>query len=587
VVTPRKPDDDASIVEVNPLSFVFAGDALEARFASAELLPLWVERLALVGPGLLVSWGVRAVFVISWTTRAPADLSSVLAAAIEVGLCASALALVAIGRRARALSPIALERLTVSMLGAQFVLVLYAVQPAQLVRHANLLLGYAITTEWGKACGLAAANGPAAFGMAARAVVAPVVASLLMPLTPRCGISLILFFLAVASLFALDSSFAALQVLRPPTGDGSKTRGYGALQIVGDLVSDVTTLGVLAMVLAYGFVRRSLAHRHQFALRERLRAARDTHAAYQERTEAKLAKSAAAHAAELRSASAAAQARSQLIRMVMHDLRSPLLSVSNISQTLSSLSPLHKIGVAPVPAVVHALSTCSMLMEDIVSDMLGARACRSAPAERALPVARSCAALRSRPPSRPLRSRPQRRARSASGAIASFPFALPRARLRAEHVRSPVPTALAPLAGVRSCLSPARSAARTCARPSIRPSNHPSSIYPSPPSPPFRFRADGLGAAHAGGLALRAAAAPRHGARHLPRRRQRQGRRAARAVARARARRRALPRRRAAAAAVPQQRHLERAQVHAARRAGRAARQRALCRRALRRVRAL
>lgn len=96
-----------------------------------------------------------------------------------------------------------------------------------------------------------------------------------------------------------------------------------------------------------------------------------------------------------REATAAATARSRLIRTVMHDLRSPLMSVSSLSRALLSTDP--EADVLSVPrAHMQAVKECSALCEGIVSDMLGARraaqvalgggAAAAAPSPRAQPA---------------------------------------------------------------------------------------------------------------------------------------------------------------------------------------------------------
>jgi signal transduction histidine kinase len=67
----------------------------------------------------------------------------------------------------------------------------------------------------------------------------------------------------------------------------------------------------------------------------------------------------------------AKQARSRLIRMVMHDLRSPLLSVLNTTATLSGADKETPLGAEMVERSIGVLTTCSTLMETIISDMLG------------------------------------------------------------------------------------------------------------------------------------------------------------------------------------------------------------------------
>ncbi|KAG8459287.1 hypothetical protein KFE25_014132 [Diacronema lutheri] len=69
-------------------------------------------------------------------------------------------------------------------------------------------------------------------------------------------------------------------------------------------------------------------------------------------------------------AEAAQLARSRLIRVVMHDLRSPLLAVSNVASMLAALPADAPVGDATVQEAVDALGHCSALAQNIVSDVL-------------------------------------------------------------------------------------------------------------------------------------------------------------------------------------------------------------------------
>jgi len=73
---------------------------------------------------------------------------------------------------------------------------------------------------------------------------------------------------------------------------------------------------------------------------------------------------------KLRTAEAAKAARGSLIRMVMHDLRSPLLSVANAVAIVLDLMPETHVDDSVVVECLRAMSTCSQLMQHIVSDML-------------------------------------------------------------------------------------------------------------------------------------------------------------------------------------------------------------------------
>jgi len=62
--------------------------------------------------------------------------------------------------------------------------------------------------------------------------------------------------------------------------------------------------------------------------------------------------------------------RSRLIRMVMHDLRSPLLSIGNIAHVLANMPAGTRVHDPAVERCVESLTTCSSLTQSIISDML-------------------------------------------------------------------------------------------------------------------------------------------------------------------------------------------------------------------------
>mgnify|MGYP003684277889 CR=1 FL=1 len=64
------------------------------------------------------------------------------------------------------------------------------------------------------------------------------------------------------------------------------------------------------------------------------------------------------------------RARSKLIRMVMHDLRSPLLSISNIAAVLARMDTSTPLSEPIVAKCCTSLGTCAALTQSIISDML-------------------------------------------------------------------------------------------------------------------------------------------------------------------------------------------------------------------------
>lgn len=82
-----------------------------------------------------------------------------------------------------------------------------------------------------------------------------------------------------------------------------------------------------------------------------------------------LARTEIADKVRISAAEAASGARSRLIRVVMHDLRSPLLATASAGQHLASLAPSTPVGMTGVANSIAAVCACSVLMERIVSDM--------------------------------------------------------------------------------------------------------------------------------------------------------------------------------------------------------------------------
>jgi signal transduction histidine kinase/CheY-like chemotaxis protein len=109
-------------------------------------------------------------------------------------------------------------------------------------------------------------------------------------------------------------------------------------------------------------------------------------------------------------AEAASEARSRLIRTVMHDLRSPLMAVSNTVHALLAM-PAPRPSLDATKPQLEAMKDCAHLMEGIISDMLGAwraRVFARAGRTRAFTPRRACAShnllLTSRRTCRPSRS---------------------------------------------------------------------------------------------------------------------------------------------------------------------------------------
>ncbi|KAJ1630407.1 histidine kinase-like ATPase [Pavlovales sp. CCMP2436] len=117
-----------------------------------------------------------------------------------------------------------------------------------------------------------------------------------------------------------------------------------------------------------------IAYAHKCAVKadasERELAAAERERMMQHKAEVELKLSTAEAALKLGTAEAAKLARGRLIRMVMHDLRSPLLSVANAVSIVQDLEPETCVDHPEVVECHRAMATCSQLMQHIVSDML-------------------------------------------------------------------------------------------------------------------------------------------------------------------------------------------------------------------------
>mmetsp|Transcript_16365 Transcript_16365/g.47707 ORF Transcript_16365/g.47707 Transcript_16365/m.47707 type:complete len:802 (-) Transcript_16365:66-2471(-) len=131
----------------------------------------------------------------------------------------------------------------------------------------------------------------------------------------------------------------------------------------GDAVRTIAVFSLIAAAVARAHWERVRAERTQWHFR---RSVEKTTAAWHDSQKQQLA--AELQAAETKLAS---DARSKLIRVVMHDLRSPLLACKNVAEMLGQ-DPLRST-LAREPhgeQAVTILTTCTTIMENIVSDML-------------------------------------------------------------------------------------------------------------------------------------------------------------------------------------------------------------------------
>ncbi|KAJ1619860.1 histidine kinase-like ATPase, partial [Pavlovales sp. CCMP2436] len=137
-------------------------------------------------------------------------------------------------------------------------------------------------------------------------------------------------------------------------------------------------LAVIESVMIFVSVRLNssmrIAYAHNCAVKaeasERDLATAERERMMQNKAEVELKLSAVEAALKLGTAEAAKQGRGRLIRMVMHDLRSPLLSVANAVSIVQDLEPETRVDHPVVVECHRAMATCSQLMQHIVSDML-------------------------------------------------------------------------------------------------------------------------------------------------------------------------------------------------------------------------
>eukprot|EP00306_Pavlova_sp_CCMP459_P007363 CAMPEP_0185166790 /NCGR_PEP_ID=MMETSP1139-20130426/13196_1 /TAXON_ID=298111 /ORGANISM="Pavlova sp., Strain CCMP459" /LENGTH=812 /DNA_ID=CAMNT_0027732251 /DNA_START=1 /DNA_END=2436 /DNA_ORIENTATION=+ len=128
-------------------------------------------------------------------------------------------------------------------------------------------------------------------------------------------------------------------------------------------VRTITVFGLIAAIVARAHWERVRAERTQWHFRRSVvKATSAWQRSQQHQLDAELS------AAE---ATFAQEARSKLIRVVMHDLRSPLLACKNVAQILAE-GPLYAALAkeAHGESAVSTLTTCTRIMENIVSDML-------------------------------------------------------------------------------------------------------------------------------------------------------------------------------------------------------------------------
>jgi len=129
-----------------------------------------------------------------------------------------------------------------------------------------------------------------------------------------------------------------------------------------DILFDAGAIFVLFVFMITAVAERGRNERGQWHFKTSVEtAARDAWRAKQRNVESQLRAS---------NAEAATQARSKLVRVVMHDLRSPLLALHNMVDNLADLPPETSLSDVDVSYTTTAMRTCTDLMESIVSDLL-------------------------------------------------------------------------------------------------------------------------------------------------------------------------------------------------------------------------
>jgi len=137
----------------------------------------------------------------------------------------------------------------------------------------------------------------------------------------------------------------------------------------------VFTYALVTLLVCLGRAKIITAERGQFVF------SRSVHDAFRARD--LVQQDRAAQAVELAKVSAAKEARTKLIRIVLHDLRSPLMAVHNVAESVAELiapakgdgSPSTPLEIGPgqfeqIAEDCYTLKSCVTLMEGIVSDML-------------------------------------------------------------------------------------------------------------------------------------------------------------------------------------------------------------------------
>jgi len=137
----------------------------------------------------------------------------------------------------------------------------------------------------------------------------------------------------------------------------------GSAEDAPHTTSSAALLASVAVVMHVGRLRAEISARRVFRARQRDVA---NHAIVREALDAR----AAAEDSIRDVSNAVTHARGRLIRMVMHDLRSPILSIATIAETLADMPSTKMLGAADVDEHLGSLVACAELIEHIVSDML-------------------------------------------------------------------------------------------------------------------------------------------------------------------------------------------------------------------------
>ena len=322
---------DNMLLEIRPPSFTpflwrFVDPQEERDFCNSDLGPKYAHRIQMYGALL-----AALCLVVTLAEAIASDgRSPVWAMTLPIALLYAGLAALGWLHRRTRVTVCAMEVASI----ATFVLhsLVHAISASD--RFLEQLFGMRAALPWWS-------SGNLTF----RLSLLPVLTGIMLPSQPRSYA----VFLCAVMIQAVFFSIVAPPVYEP----------------LADTVANLFALGVVLGSLFLGRVHIVVARRSTFHFRREVGIS-VARAAFDAREREELQRLDEQNKVELLTANAAKNARSRLIRMVMHDLRSPLLSVSNLSLALRAMAPATVLSEPAVLAQLNALHTCATLMEHIV-----------------------------------------------------------------------------------------------------------------------------------------------------------------------------------------------------------------------------